>query len=119
MNTQRLVELDICRNQGKIYRKVARDGYDMAIFSEEYLKSDFCRRSFDTVYSRYQYADELECLDFILPEIGEKMVKYPNQFFDEDVADWIGYMYRLLYYDTKTQSRILADQVPFSLMCNL
>ena len=111
-----LVEYDICRTQARIYRYIASQGYDLPIFSDAYLTSDFCRRAFDTIYSRFQVADELECLDFIFPEINEKLVKN-NTWFDEDVAYWIGFTYRQCYIETEIPSRELASRISFASMC--
>ena len=112
-----LTDFYICETQGDIYVYMAKKGYDMNIFSDNYLKSDFCRREFDTEYSRYQ--DELpnECADFYMPEISDKLVRYPfGCCFDLEEAEWIGFAYRQLYLETGIYSSELADIVPFEEM---
>ncbi len=111
------VEYIICRNQGELYRYIARHGYDLKAFSDAYLTSDFCRRAFDTTYSRFQFADEEECLDFIWPEIGEVPSLPDGQCFEPDVAFWIGFVYRQLYIKTGVCSRELLRKLPFEKMC--
>ena len=118
MIIRRITDVDyiICRNQGNIYKQMAKDGYDVKEFSDLYLHSEFCERAFDTIYSRFQMADRLECLDFILPEIAP-VPKNKDGYFDEDVAYWIGFFYRQLYVETKVPSKELADLISFETMC--
>ena len=112
------VEYEICDNQGRLYEYMAHAGYDIQIFSDLYLGSDFCRRAFDTTYSRFQYADEPECLDFLMPEIGERCTRtISGTMFSPDVAKWIGFAYRHLYIATGIPSTELKELVPFSSMC--
>ena len=113
------IDYEICDNQGRIYEYMARVGYDMQIFSDLYLGSDFCKRAFDTTYSRFQYADEMECLDFLMPEIGERCLYMDKDImFSPDVAKWIGFTYRQLYIATGIASAKLKNLVPFLSMCN-
>ena len=116
---ERQIDYTICKTQGSIYEQQAKDGYDIVIFSDLYLKSDFCRRAFDTIYSRFQIADRLECLDFILPEIGGKCRKFTTreEIFSPDVAYWIGFTYRQLYIETCISSRELSERLSFEAMC--
>ena len=107
------IEYDFCKKQGAIYKLAAREGYDMKNFSDVYLKSDFCERAFDTIYSRFQMADEEESFDFIVPENEDKLIKLDNKWFNQDVSWWIGFTYRYLYYDTGLTSKELSDRVPF------
>ena len=112
------VDYEICCTQGRIYEYAANLGYDMELFSNEYLKSDFCRRAMDTDYSRFQFADEEECWDFIIPEIGSKLEKIDTGlYFDPDVAHWIGFTYRQICFDRKVCSKDLPDKISFETMC--
>ena len=109
---------DICETQGRVYEYVARNSYDMKIFSSLYLRSDFCKRAMDAKYSRFQLADELECWDFIYPEIGKELQKISEDLcFDPDIAYWIGFMYRQISTETNTNSIILDRIVSFDTMC--
>ena len=112
------VEQGICVTQGTLFRHVANEGVDMEWFVEKYLSSDFCRRSMDTIYSRFFTADELEHLDFIIPEIGE-LKQNPYGYFDGNVAYWIGFTYRQLYIQTGISSKELIKIIPFQKMCNV
>ena len=112
------VELKICQNQGRLYRFVANLGYNMKDFSNAYLASDFCKRAMDTTYSRFQLHDEQEILDFLMPEIQEKCSRMnENEMFNPEVAYWIGFTYRQLYYETELLSKDLAKQFQFSDIC--
>lgn len=108
----------ICRTQEKIYAYMCEKGYDMQVFSDAYLKSDFCKRAMDTIYSRFQLETPMECEDFYMPEIGDQLTKLPDdQMFDSDIARWIGYTYRQLYFESGISSAELADKIPFDVMC--
>lgn len=105
------INYEICETQGNIYEYIANHGYDLREFSERYLKSDWTRRQMDTIYSRYQIREPEECLDFILPEIGE--VLKSEMYFDGAMAFWIGFIYRALYLATDIPSEKLVQKVPF------
>ena len=108
------VDLDICETQGLIYKEIASKKYDVEEFSKRYLTSKFCRRSMDTIYSRFQVASELECLDFIYPEIQME----PREEISEDpyVAYWIGFTYRYLYIEYEIPSAELNAKIPYKTM---
>lgn len=110
------LEYGICRTQSRIYEYIANKGYDIEEFSEKYMRSDWCHRAMDTIYSRFQLADELECLDFIFPEIGMIEKLKESKVFDPDVAAWIGFTYRLLYLRTNISSGNIVEKIPFEVM---
>lgn len=111
------IECDICKTQQHIYEYMASEGYDMALFSDAYLKSDFCKRAMDSVYSRFQLETPLECADFYMPEIAPKLKKLDSStIYDPDVAGWIGFVYRQICMETKTPSARLARSIPFRTM---
>lgn len=114
----RSIDYDICQTQQRIYEYMAKNGYDMKVFSDAYLSSDFCRRAMDTIYSRFQLEDVGECSDFFMPEIEHQLIKYPNNFgCDMDIAGWIGFTYRQLFITTGVHSAELIKIVPFDAMC--
>lgn len=117
MNSEKGIQYDICRTQEDIYRWAAERKYDIKRFSNEYLSSDFCRRAMDSFYSRFQLCDPDECMDFVTPEIGGADKFQSELYFDEDVAGWIGWMYRFLAFETKLSSKELNSKVPFDAMC--
>ena len=112
------VEYNICETQQDIFEYMAQKGYDMKVFSDAYLSSDFCRRAMDTNYSRFLLEDTEECADFFMPEIGHMLTKVSdNKMFNLDVAAWIGFTYRQLYIETGTPSAELIKIIPFERMC--
>mgnify|MGYP007042794210 FL=1 len=112
------VEHNICTTQSNIYVHVAEQGYDMKVFSDLYLNSNFCKIEMDTPSSWLQVADVLQCEDFYMPEIGKNMAKLPVEtYFNTDVAEWIGYTYRQLYFLTDLSSEQLSKRVPFDGLC--
>ena len=106
----------IAETQGMIYEMAADQDWDLGYFSAEYLKSDFCERAMDTIYSRFQFADAGECMDHITPEIPFKGYD-DGLHFDPDVAYWIGSIYRYICFHSGYSSRYLADLLPFESMC--
>ena len=116
MNDNKWEQDFICDTQALIYKYAASLKYNMPAFSDAYLKSIFCERSMDSVYSRFQFADPEECMDFILPEIGE----FPAaSYFDSDVASWIGWMYRKAVFFFGIKSRDLVQIISFQKMCSM
>ena len=61
------IDWDICETQGNIYQLAAKEGYDMGVFSDVYLRSDFCGRYMDAVCSRFQIEDETVIWEFFFP----------------------------------------------------
>ena len=114
MNAEIGIMYDICRTQADIYKYAAEHKYNMEEFSPAYLKSDFCRRAMDSEYSRFQLEAPNECFDFITPEIGTFV---SDTYFNEDVAEWIGWIYRFLCFHIKMSSSELVDKVSFNTMC--
>ena len=114
MTTDEGIQYDICRTQEDIYKWAAAHKYDMPRFSAAYLSSSFCFRVMDALYSRFQLEAPNECFDFITPEIG---TFESNAYFDEEVAGWIGWMYRFLCFKTGRASKYLCEKVSFNDMC--
>lgn len=110
------VHYEISNTQGEMYRRMAHLGYDMEDFSNAYLKSDFCKRAFDTDWSYYQLLGGRECLEALFLDIPITK-KNSFDYFNEDVAYWIGFTYRLLYIETKIPSSELMQIITFDSMC--
>ena len=106
----------ICNTQGSIYKYAANHKYDMGKFSESYLSSSFCERAMDSDYSRFQFSNAEECLDFIIPEIGD-MENSWEFYFDPNVAYWIGWTYRHVASSAGIPSNELVKVLPFNAMC--
>lgn len=108
----------ICDTQQRIYRYMAENSYNMKVFSDAYLNSDFCSRAMDTIYSRFQMHDELESYDFYMPEIEKQLVVYMDKMDDPDMSAWIGFTYRHLFFATSIRSAELVEIIPYETMCN-
>lgn len=103
-----------CETQQHIYEYMAVQGYDMEVFSNSFLSSNFCRRAFDTIYSRFQWHTVEENSDFFMPEIADKLTKFENGcWFEPDEAAWLGFTYRHLYIETKVPSAQLVKIYEF------
>ena len=107
-------DITLCEAQAQLFEYAASQGYDVESFALAFLSSDFCRRAFDTIYSRFHCADAEECEDFYLPEIEEKLTKSSKR--ENNVAYEIGFLYRLLYIFTSIPSAELVCIIPFDTM---
>lgn len=107
------IDWKICNTQGEMYRCMAKQGYSIKDFSDIYLSSEWCERNFDTVYSWYQMNDADFNLDYFLDECERQPTKVTGDYFDEDVAFWIGWTYRQLYLELKIPSREIVKHVSF------
>lgn len=101
-----------CEVQQRIYEFAANKGYNIESFSNAYLQSSFCKRAFDTIYSRFMSADVEESADFFIPEIASNLTKEKNDY--NSYAGEIGYIYRALFVRTSIPSEELFKKVPFS-----
>lgn len=111
------IEYDICQTQQRIYEYMCAQNYDMEIFSNLYLQSEFCCKAMDTNYSRFQLETPQECADFYMPEISAALKKLDGgRTFDMDIAGWIGFTYRQIYIKTQTPSALLSKLLPFDVM---
>ena len=103
----------ICCNMGKLYVMAVDMGFNLQDFSDKFLTSHFCTRSLDTPYSRFQNEEEDVSMDYLLREISPRKEESGYAFSDE-VAFWIGFIYRFLYFKTGLSSSELKEKVPFS-----
>lgn len=109
-----LVNFDICDTVGELYKLAMEEQYDIECFSDMFLKSDFCKREFDTLYSCFQ-TDEDASIYYFLKECKNKLLKNTNDI-SEDEAYWVGFMYRYLYIYAGISSDKLVDIIPFKSM---
>ena len=119
-------EVDMARRQGRFYRRMAEEGYIAKDFSDAYLSSRFCNEEMDALLSNYHAIGEL----FVMEELGREGFSFrktddpwktpPDILADEfafpDEAQWIGYAYRCMNFQTGLRSRQLLEKVPFKLM---
>ena len=105
----------IAETQGEIYQLAYDLGYDVEEFSKEYLKSDFCKYEMDSIYSKYQTEFANECLDLVIYEFEQKNINIAKRTEDIHYSpNWIGMMYRYLFFSLKTLSYNLPKKVPFA-----
>lgn len=109
------IDYSICETQARLFKYIVENNYDIEDFIVKYMKSDFCKRAMDTMYSRFQSEDEEECLDFIIPEIGT-LKENINKYYNIDEIYWIGFIYRQLYIETSIPSSKLIDILPLKTM---
>lgn len=107
------IEDKICIAQGRIFRYAVENNYDITTFATRYLSSDFCKEAFDVVYSRYQFETPQECADFFLPEIEKDLIPSTKRQ-SGDEAEYVGFMYRYLYYVTGIPGKELVTKVPYA-----
>ena len=111
------VNIESCYTQGELYEFVARKEYDMHIFSDVYLNSDFCNRLFDDSYCVYHHTYCGYIWDFIKNEIHDKLIiSNSKEIFYPSKAWWIGLVYRILHIETNLSSKILVQKVPFEFL---
>lgn len=108
---------DICKNQGKIYESAAEKGLKMELFSDKYLRSNFCNKSFDKIWSLYHFTDAEECLYELREEIGDIDTMDGDMIFSPEAAWWIGFTYKQLQIETEKSSEELAKIVSFDELC--
>ena len=107
-------EIGICTTQGDFYQFMAELQYDMNIFSDVFLKSEFCQRHFDTVYSPYQLEFPNALYELCQSEIKDKLKKVSKLFeADRCFAKDVGFLYRDLFLETSIPSAELADRIPY------
>ena len=105
----------VCVNHGRIFASAAtRFGFDMEDFADKYMRSDFCERCMDTDWSVYQLWWPEEALCELEDEFG--IEKADKQLECIDTIQWIGYMYRLLWFRYGLKGKDIAAQLPFSKM---
>lgn len=106
-------DYSICKTQGSIYQYMADNNYDVEVFSNAYLQSDFCNDRMDSVYSRFHNEFPNECADFFIPEIGHKLEKCTTSNAVVQAYAWeIGFMYRKVYIETSIPSKELVKLIP-------
>lgn len=107
------IELRICKTQRKIFEYAICQGYSLKNFTELYLNSLFCEECFDVIYSRFQMETPVECMDFILEEFGDKLIKEKS---DVGTAGYVGYIYRYMYFSRNMKSKELIKIIPYSVV---
>lgn len=106
-----IVQETICETQGDIFKTACLMKLDMDEFVPAYMKSHFCEKNMDVIWSVFQFADAEECLDFIIPEITPPILDSVK--YKPSVLDWIGYVYRQLYFSLGITSREIYEKVSF------
>ena len=108
------VDIDICTIVGRIYKLALKENYELENFSDSFLKSSFCHRKFNTIYSCFQLDDDAS-MWYIDKELKNRLIK-TTVVQDEDLAYWIGFMYIYIYIRTEISSSKIVQIVPFKQM---
>lgn len=107
------MEYRICETQAELYEYAANNGYVFPHFSDVYLTSSFCERAMDTIYSRFQLQYPEELMDFL--GVENTFIKGDSDI-DGEVAYWIGFTYRQMYFELKRASKELVKLFPFDML---
>ena len=86
----REINYSISCNVGNLYILASHMGYDLKSFSDLFLTSHFCARSFDTEYSRFQNEEEDVSMEYLLREISPDKEKTDNIFDSFYLNSYIG-----------------------------
>ncbi len=112
-------DIRICKTQGYFYSLMARKKYNMSIFSDAFMCSDFCKRHFDTFYSPYQTEFPKAIYELCMPEIEKTLVKKMcASENDRCFSESIGFIYRKIYQETSIPSDELAKMIPYDEIMN-
>ena len=111
------IELDIAHNHGALFEYVIKQNYDIITFVNEFMRSEFCRRTWDSEYSVLQLWDACFTISEYLHE-GYVIPKTDTPFEDIDMMFWIGYIYRLCVLRLEISSAKLIDCVPLEMLMN-
>ena len=120
-------ECDVVKNlimetQGEIYNLAYKMNFDMSWFSEQYLKSVFCEKEMDAIYSKFQTEFPEACMEELLSEWDNKKIAIVCR--KEDAIDAytsptrIGQIYRYLFYELCLPSKELQHILPYSEIAN-
>lgn len=118
------VEMIICERHGELFEYIAKKyTYQSFLsFARLFMMSDFCRRAWDAKYSRYQFHDPEENMDFFMKEIDKDSLaeaKDGDEQMNASVAAWIGFAYRSLCIVSKLPSREIYKRLPVEKMIAL
>ena len=109
-------EKELCEKQAELFAYVAKEGWDFKWFVYEYLKSDFCKEKDSSSAVSHKFMLE-ELNETIMPELGFPIPYPPGKRFRVNVAEWIGYIYRMLSIKTKILSSDLLEKLPLKRAC--
>ena len=104
----------ICQQQARLFKYAVEHGANVYTFANDFLSCRFCERAIDIPYSVHQYDPIIYWVDLMAPEcvIREEPAEdfLSNEWI---VAEWMGYMYRYLAFQTgKSSKEILAAVSP-------
>lgn len=103
----------ICNQQRKLFEYVQHTHADVFEFANQFMRSNFCNRSLDKVYSVDQFADIVNWIEFLQWEnIRVTPVLQITHPVSQAAAGWLGFTYRQIQILTRLQSRDIADKIP-------
>lgn len=110
-------DYEMSKAQEKLYGYAAERGYDMAKFSDFFLRSEYCAREFDLPYAEFKARSAEESMERVLAEAEDILTagecEKPDDLGVEN-AGFVGMIYRMLYIITPYTSRELSEKVQYS-----
>ena len=108
------IELQLCDNQGRLFKLSAQRGISSAEFSKVFMKSATAK-ALDSTYNRMQWVGEEYLLEEVIDEAGDRFEK-SGEVYAEELIYWIGYIYRYWHYVTGESSKVIYKQASVKVM---
>lgn len=108
----------IANAQGHIFEYASEVGYDMEVFVEKYMESDFCNLEMDSEYSPFQNELDVPCMEVIMNEFSAKNIVVPmnDKKRYRYCAYYVGFVYRYLKLLSRLSSKEVYRKIPFEKM---
>lgn len=101
---------DICRTQERLFRAASKKHFNMQQFAELFMNSDLANLDLDCEYSPFNASFASELLEIL------GYPTFPYEESDEDIAGWIGYLYRLIQIKKGISSKEVYQKFPYKKM---
>ncbi len=102
----------LCEQQRDYFAYIYKKLVNMETYINNFMYSDFCNRNLDPEYSVYQCMDIYNWEEFLEQEFFLRPEPFKKQYISDEIAGWLGYMYRYIQRVTKLSSRSIVDAVP-------
>lgn len=101
---------------GDIFVEAYNCHYDMNDFTHNFMKSEFCKKYMDGIYSTWQYQNAKVSMEVIEHEIHP--IKSDNSYTSKDNCYWVGYLYKQIHFETEIPSNEIVDLYSFNKLSN-
>ena len=92
---------DIAKTQGEVFEYAYQQNYDMSIFIQKYMNSEFCNTEMDSECSYFHFKNAEMCLPYVIKESD-----CPKSEKNKDCDyNFIGMIYRYLVFLTEKPSK--------------